>query len=722
MSEETKEIVVQSAERELMLAPVMDLKTAKARLAEFQEFVKQYLVEEEDYGIIPGTTKPTLYKPGADKLCELYGLADEYEILTDYSREDWSAVPPLFDYTIRCVLRSKRSGVAVASGLGSCNSYEGKYRWRDLKRRCPNCGQETIIKGKEEYGGGWICWKKEGRSNGCGAKFDIGDERIANQTVGRVDNDDIATLKNTILKLGKKRCLGSNTPILVSSSSGVSRCRVDTVFQMWGMKNREPLMLPMEGGWGRIIGMSREERPQAIRIRLADGSAIFCSGEHIWPTTRGEQLTADIQVGDVMIRNRPELSGQMTVDESIAWTVGFYLAEGHCDRGHVKFTMAADEIESFIPMIEKAASIVGGSILASRRPKGNIGDIFVTGPAFTGLMQQFVLGTDCYGKHLSKYSWRQGKEFIRLLLKGYLDGDGHSEDYRGLQDKWIVGFTGENFALADDLRCICAILGYRHRLKRGISTCGGKEFPTYEGWISFDLPRYNGKNLEEVTDIQIVNQKSVLYDIEVEDPHLFILPNGIVSHNSKIDATLSATRSSGIFTQDMEDIQPAIETHEKKAASGNEQAQALVTDAQRKELFKAANAHGWRSPILAAWLLRQYGFKSTAEIPASKFDEIMTRLADQGPKSDKGQAEGPADLVTKDQIKLFWAVVKKQGWTEEQAHTVLKTLGVEHVHLMSKAQLDEALKRFAKPKSEQEREPEDDQRRDFEDRDRHEEF
>ncbi|KKM17042.1 hypothetical protein LCGC14_1679670, partial [marine sediment metagenome] len=34
---------------------------------------------------------------------------------------------------------------------------------------CPECGQPTIIKGKEEWGGGWVCWKKEG---GCGAKFD----------------------------------------------------------------------------------------------------------------------------------------------------------------------------------------------------------------------------------------------------------------------------------------------------------------------------------------------------------------------------------------------------------------------------------------------------------------------------------------------------------------------------------------------------------------------
>jgi hypothetical protein len=40
-----------------------------------QKFFKQVMVKDLDYGIIPGTDKPTLYKPGAEKLCELYGFA-----------------------------------------------------------------------------------------------------------------------------------------------------------------------------------------------------------------------------------------------------------------------------------------------------------------------------------------------------------------------------------------------------------------------------------------------------------------------------------------------------------------------------------------------------------------------------------------------------------------------------------------------------------------------
>jgi len=193
------------------LTPIMDLALAKSRLAEFQKFVREYMVEGEDYGLIPGTQKKTLYKPGADKLCELYGLNDSYRIidrLVDFDRG-------LFDYEIECSL--SRDGQPVTTGLGSCSSFEGKYRWRDSKYKCPACTKETIIKGKEEYGGGWLCFQKKG---GCGAKFDAADQAIIGQVMGQVENDDIATLKNTILKVGKKRAK-VDAVLAATRSSGV---------------------------------------------------------------------------------------------------------------------------------------------------------------------------------------------------------------------------------------------------------------------------------------------------------------------------------------------------------------------------------------------------------------------------------------------------------------------------------------------------------------------
>jgi hypothetical protein len=192
------EIVIQSLGSDLLIAPVMNVALAKERLMQLQQFVKEYLIDGEDFGTIPGTPKPTLYKPGADKLCELYGLADEYEVTQ--RTEDFER--GLFDYEVKCVLVRKPDMTLVSTGLGSCNSYETRYRWRDSKRLCPNCSKEAIVKGKDEYGGGWLCFAKKG---GCGAKFADNDIAITGQTVGRIQNEDIADIKNTILKMSKKR-------------------------------------------------------------------------------------------------------------------------------------------------------------------------------------------------------------------------------------------------------------------------------------------------------------------------------------------------------------------------------------------------------------------------------------------------------------------------------------------------------------------------------------
>ena len=170
-------------------------------IARFQAIVRAELRVNHDYGVIPGTgSKPTLLKPGAEKITKLLGLADTYEIAERL--EDWDR--PLFRYLVKCRLISLSTGVVVSEGLGECNSMESKYRWRDAQRRCPKCQGETIIRGREEYGGGWLCFAKRG---GCGAKFADNDTAITGQRLGRVENDDIYSLVNTILKMAKKRAL-----------------------------------------------------------------------------------------------------------------------------------------------------------------------------------------------------------------------------------------------------------------------------------------------------------------------------------------------------------------------------------------------------------------------------------------------------------------------------------------------------------------------------------
>ena len=164
-----------------------------------QDVMKIAMKEDEHYGVIPGTKKPSLLKPGAEKLCLTFRFGPEYEVLPSSRFDDAFII-----YDIRCRLIHIPTGTLVGTGLGSCNSREEKYRWRTSARKCPECQAETIIKGKDEFGGGWLCYKKKG---GCGAKFEAGDARVTEQKEGRILNDNPWDQANTIEKMVCKRAL-----------------------------------------------------------------------------------------------------------------------------------------------------------------------------------------------------------------------------------------------------------------------------------------------------------------------------------------------------------------------------------------------------------------------------------------------------------------------------------------------------------------------------------
>lgn len=161
------------------------------KVALVQEVMKSVMHDGEHFGKIPGCgDKPALLKAGAEKLGMTFRLRPMFEIaerdLGHSHRE----------YSIKCILSDGTQGV------GSCSTMESKYRYRQGERKCPECGKATIITGKKEYGGGFLCFAKKG---GCGAKFGDNDERILNQQVGKVEHDNPADFYNTCLKMGKKR-------------------------------------------------------------------------------------------------------------------------------------------------------------------------------------------------------------------------------------------------------------------------------------------------------------------------------------------------------------------------------------------------------------------------------------------------------------------------------------------------------------------------------------
>lgn len=147
-----------------------NISTIMNKITQMQNVVSKTLKKGQDFGEVPGTSKPTLLKPGGEKICMLFGLNPEYEFLQtteDYDKE-------FFSYNIRCTLF--KAGQPVAQGVGSCNSKEKKYKYINVDEIPENyVGSSEEITTK--YG----------------------------TTKYKINNPDICSLVNTILKMAKKR-------------------------------------------------------------------------------------------------------------------------------------------------------------------------------------------------------------------------------------------------------------------------------------------------------------------------------------------------------------------------------------------------------------------------------------------------------------------------------------------------------------------------------------
>lgn len=222
----------------MAVMPVLDIRAAIVRQQALTDFVSKIMHENTDFGTIPGTDKPTLLKPGAEKLTTFFGLSKRFVLVE--RTEDWTGSnhggEPFFYYLYRCQLYG-RNNTLIAEADGSASSWESKYRYRNSERVCPQCGKAAIIKGKAEYGGGWLCFNKKG---GCGAKFGDKDKQITEQITGKVPNPDPADTVNTILKMSQKRALIAATLLAVNASEFFTQDMEDFVDADYTVHNAQP--------------------------------------------------------------------------------------------------------------------------------------------------------------------------------------------------------------------------------------------------------------------------------------------------------------------------------------------------------------------------------------------------------------------------------------------------------------------------------------------------
>ena len=323
-------------------------------------------------------------------------------------------------------------------------------------------------------------------------------------------------------------CLSGGTRVYARTQKGEMPTTIKDIARL------DPATVQLWNGekWTQLLGMSQSSRnADELEMTLRSGEKIACTPTHKFPTERGLLTADELRPGDRLIRttlpppSAPLDSHYMTDDA--AWFAGLYLAEGSRSghtlqiAGHVKESERWERVKAI-------AAAYGGS--ATRTIDGNRMDIRVYGKMLHALVDMLVSGTNAKTKHLNPRCWQYSNHFLHALLQGYLSGDGH---YDPKNARWRLVFT-RNDALAADMRTLAARLDAHLVLNQSHAILAGKRFPIYRGELRFERSgHWNQKHTEEIVSIGKARCR-VVYDLGVEDePHLFALASGILTHNSK---------------------------------------------------------------------------------------------------------------------------------------------------------------------------------------------
>jgi hypothetical protein len=266
------------------------LEDMKAKMALVNQFFRDVMEKDIDYGIIPGTPKPSLYQPGADKFCSLYNLAK----MIVHKDENKNFETGHYDVTVRIQLVHRGSNIVVGQLEGSCSTMESKYRYRWVY-------ENKIPKGVDKDT--LHCEEFDGR-NGKYKKY-------------RIENEDLFSQWNTVLKMAIKRAYVGCTLASTGLSGLFSQEEGD--LDDW-INGEEPS--PDQGGNGR-----QQQQRQGQAQNQQRGGQGAGRGTNQRPATEKQigalfgigkkhNLTADDVKGIVMFKTGQDVNNLTAVEAS----------------------------------------------------------------------------------------------------------------------------------------------------------------------------------------------------------------------------------------------------------------------------------------------------------------------------------------------------------------------------------------------------------------------
>jgi len=340
-------------------------------------------------------------------------------------------------------------------------------------------------------------------------------ERFA---IGMIDQGWI--LRNKIIWY---KCLSGTTPIYAKSGNKIIR----TIIKDFAKLPVEHLYLPTPEGWRRVRQIERQPKSELLTIHLRNGFRIEVTSEHRF-LVNGKFIEASkLRNGDKLDHaNLPDEVGTPLGTYENGWCIGLWLAEGNYEMEGKSARFSLNVKENNLSGKLK----VWSEKYAGRYREHNYGNrkaVVISGEVPYAIIKHYTSRAGAKHKRLSGSAFNENNKFLEGVLDGFLAGDGY---YDAKNDRYRFALT-TNRDLVEDLRVICNRLGFFMRTGLKKATANNKEYRAFQ--IEIRKRRIGHFNQKDDFEILKINKTvGYSYEIEIETPHVFILPDGTLTHNS----------------------------------------------------------------------------------------------------------------------------------------------------------------------------------------------
>ena len=324
------------------------------------------------------------------------------------------------------------------------------------------------------------------------------------------------------------KCLSGKINLFAKINSNIYLSSIRRLYKSSWLKNSTIELLTPNGEWRKIKYFTKnKKRTSGKIIYLRNGSKIRCTDNHKFSLNKKFIQAKKLKIGDILDTN----INKLPIDKNLlfgydeGWLIGLFIAEGNYQKNNeLRFSLHKKETCVY-DKLSLITNKYGGRI--RKHIYNNSMAIIINSNTLFGIAKEYVKDKGALFKHLSSYCWETNIQFLSGIFDGWLIGDGC---YSIKNNRYRVRFT-RNILLNRDMKALANILGYEYISQETVVHSFGKIYKSIYAMIRKKKNNHhNCKSQYTILKIRNVNTES--YEISLEKNHLFLLYDGVITHNS----------------------------------------------------------------------------------------------------------------------------------------------------------------------------------------------